>query len=41
MIWAVYEKTGHLLLSLLFGLVGGWVTVYFYRQRQRMLNQRS
>jgi hypothetical protein len=37
-VWAVYEKTGHLLLSILFGLVGGWVTVYFYRQRQRMLN---
>ena len=37
-IWAVYEKTGHLLLSLLFGIIGGWVTVYFYRQRQRTLS---
>ncbi len=37
--WALYEKTGHLLLSILFGLVGGWVTVYFYRKRQRMLGQ--
>jgi len=36
-IWAVYEKTGHLLLSLLLGIIGGWVTVYFYRKRQRML----
>jgi hypothetical protein len=39
MIIAVYEKTGHLLLSILFGLIGGWVTVYFYRKRQRMLNR--
>jgi hypothetical protein len=38
-IWAVYEKTGHLLLSLLFGIVGGWVTVYFYRKRPRMIRQ--
>jgi hypothetical protein len=33
--WAVFEKTGHLLLSLLFGLIGAWITVYFYRIRQR------
>jgi hypothetical protein len=37
--WALYEKIGHLLLSLLFGVVGSWVTVYFYRQRQRILVQ--
>jgi hypothetical protein len=35
--WALYEKTGHLLLSLLFGVVGSWVTVYFYRKRRRIL----
>jgi hypothetical protein len=38
-IWAVFEKTGHLLFSTLFGIVGGWVTVYFYRNRQQMLRQ--
>jgi hypothetical protein len=36
-IWAVYEKTGHLLLSLFFGIIGGLITVYFYYKRQRML----
>jgi hypothetical protein len=36
-IWAVYEKTGHLLLSLIFGIIGGLITVYFYHKRQRML----
>jgi hypothetical protein len=39
--WALYEKTGHLLVSLLFGVVGSWVTVYFYRQRQRMVVQQQ
>jgi len=39
--WAVYEKTGHLLLSLFFGVIGGWVTVYFYRKRQTMLSNRG
>jgi hypothetical protein len=34
-IWAVYEKTAHLLFSLLFGIIGAWVTVFFYRQRAR------
>jgi hypothetical protein len=34
-IWAVYEKTAHLLLSLLFGIIGAWITVFFYRQRSR------
>jgi hypothetical protein len=38
--WALYEKTGHLLLSLLFGVVGSWVTVYFDRKRRRVLAQR-
>jgi hypothetical protein len=32
--WAVFEKTGHLLFSLFFGIIGAWVTVYFYRRRQ-------
>jgi hypothetical protein len=31
--WAVFERTGHLLFSLLFGFIGAWVTVYFYRRR--------
>jgi hypothetical protein len=35
--WALYEKTGHLLLSLVFGVIGSWVTVYFYRKRRKML----
>jgi hypothetical protein len=35
--WAVFEKTSHLLFSLLFGIAGGWVTVYFYGQRRRRL----
>jgi hypothetical protein len=34
--WAVFEKTGHLLFSLLFGIIGAWVTVHFYRRRQRI-----
>jgi len=33
--WAVFEKTGHLLLSLFFGILGAWVTVYFYRKRRQ------
>jgi hypothetical protein len=36
-IWAVFEKASHLLFSLLFGIAGGWVTVFFYRQRARRL----
>jgi hypothetical protein len=40
-IWAVYEKAGHLLLSLFFGIVGGWITVYFYRQRQHRLSRHN
>jgi hypothetical protein len=31
-----FDTIGHCLFALLFGLVGGWVTVYFYRKRQRM-----
>jgi hypothetical protein len=31
-----YYFVGHSLLALAFGLIGGWVTVYFYRKRQRM-----
>jgi hypothetical protein len=38
--WAVFEKTGHLLFSLFFGIVGAWVTVYCYRRRQRALTRR-
>ena len=37
--WAVFEKSSHLLFSLLFGIAGGWVTVYFYRKRQRRLSK--
>jgi hypothetical protein len=40
-IWAVYEKTGQLLLSILFGIIGGWVTVHFYRQRRKRLAHRG
>ena len=29
----------HCLFLLLLGVVGGWITVYFYRKRQRMLGQ--
>jgi hypothetical protein len=35
-IWAVYEKIGHLMISLFFGIIGAWVTVFFYRKRQRI-----
>jgi nitrate reductase NapE component len=28
---------GRCLFALLLGLIGGWVTVYFYHKRQRML----
>lgn len=38
-IWAMFEKTSHLLFSLLFGIGGGWVTVYFYRQRRGRLSR--
>jgi hypothetical protein len=31
----------HSLLLLLVGILGGWVTVYFYRKRQRMLAQET
>jgi hypothetical protein len=40
-IWAVYEKTAHLLFSLLFGIIGAWITVFFYRQRVRMHGKRG
>jgi hypothetical protein len=40
-IWAVYEKTAHLLLSLLLGIIGAWVTVFFYRMRVRILMDRG
>lgn len=37
-----YDVIGHSFFSILFGLVGGMVTAYFYRKRQRMLSdQRS
>ena len=31
-----FGRAGQCLLSLLFGLIGGCVTVYYYRKRQRM-----
>jgi hypothetical protein len=31
----------HSLLLLLLGVIGGWVTVYFYRKRQRMHQSRE
>ena len=34
---ANFHSISHSVLLLLFGLIGGWVTVYFYRKRQRML----
>jgi hypothetical protein len=39
--WALYERIGHLLVSLVSGVIGSWVTVYFYRKRQRMLARRT
>ena len=32
-----FDTIAHSLFALLFGLIGGWVTVYYYRKRQRML----
>jgi len=32
---------GHRSLTLFVGLIGGWVTVYFYRKRQRMLEKQA
>jgi hypothetical protein len=31
-----FDTIGQCLITLLFGLIGGWVTVYFYRKRQRL-----
>ena len=31
-----FHLVGHSLILLLLGFVGGWVTVFFYRKRQRM-----
>ena len=31
-----FDTIGQSLIALILGLVGGWVTVYFYRKRQRM-----
>ena len=39
--WALYEKTGHLLISIVSGVIGSWVTVYFYRKRKCRLSRRS
>jgi hypothetical protein len=37
-VWrTAYRSIGHSLFLLFFGLVGGWVTVYFYHKRERML----
>ncbi|HEX2475900.1 MAG TPA: hypothetical protein VHK01_14210 [Lacipirellulaceae bacterium] len=32
-----FRSIGHSLLVLFFGLVGGWLTVYFYRKRERRM----
>jgi hypothetical protein len=40
-IWAVFEKTGHLLLSILFGIFGGWVTLFYYHLRLRVRTSRQ
>jgi hypothetical protein len=37
---ANFNSVFHSLFLLLLGLVGGYVTVYFYRKRQRMLNKK-
>lgn len=37
----LYENfflVGHCFLTLLFGVIGGWITVYFYRKRQKLLD---
>lgn len=34
-----FHSIADCLVALTFGLIGGWVTVYFYRKRQRMLNK--
>lgn len=36
-----FDSIGHCLFALLFGLVGGCVTVYFYRKRLQMLSKTS
>ena len=36
-----FSSIGHNLFAILFGLIGGWVTVYFYRKRQRVLRRHS
>jgi hypothetical protein len=33
-----FHPVSHSLVLLLLGLIGGWVTVYFYRKRQRMIS---
>jgi hypothetical protein len=35
-----FEVIGHCLFALLLGLIGGCITVYFYRKRQKMLDSR-
>jgi hypothetical protein len=36
-----FNSVFHSLFLLLLGVVGGWVTVYFYRKRQRMLETKA
>ncbi len=36
-----FRMIGDEFLSLIFGVIGGWITVYFYRKRQRMLAQQT
>jgi hypothetical protein len=36
-----FYEVGQCLFALLLGLVGGWVIVYVFRKRQRMLSNRN
>jgi hypothetical protein len=36
-----FHSIGHCLFALVLGLIGGWVTVHFYRKRRQMLTQRT
>ncbi len=36
-----FHSVCHCLFLLLLGIIGGWVTVYFYRKRQKMLAERE
>ena len=36
-----FDTIGQCLITLLFGLIGGCVTVYFYRKRKRMRDKNN